>query len=82
MVGVGYAAQGSSEPFVASTPREMEKSSEVARWQTEETRILVQLETFLVGQEGAQGAKYQKEFSNNYSHLRGGRKLLFHSCPS
>lgn len=63
-------------------PREMEKRSEVPRWQMEETRVLVRLETFLVGQEGAQAAKYQKEFSNAYSHLRGGRKLLFHSCPS
>lgn len=59
-VEVGHAAQGSPEPFVASTPREMEKSLEVPRWQMEEARILVQLETFLVSQEGAQGASNRR----------------------
>ena len=55
---------------------EEERSSEVPRWQVEEARIIVQSETFLGGQEGAQrilGA--QKEFSNNWSHLYGGREL-------
>lgn len=32
-------------------------------------------ETFLWGQEGAQGAKYPKEFSNNCSHLYGDTPL-------
>lgn len=55
---------------------EKTKSSEVSGCQVEEARIIVWSETILVGQEGAQriwGA--QKEFSNNCSHLYGGRKL-------
>lgn len=40
------------------SPRGTGKSGGVPRWQMEEARIVMQPETFLVGQEGAQGAKY------------------------
>lgn len=56
-------------------PRGMGKSGRVPRWQMEEARIVVQSETSLVGQEGAQGAKYPKEQSNTCCHLCEGKEL-------
>lgn len=60
------------QSFVASFPREMDMTSEVGRWPLEESRIIIQIEAFLVGQEGV---RYQKKFSMNCRHLDVGGEL-------
>lgn len=62
--GDGHAAQGNSEPFVASLQKKGRRvsNSEVPRQQMEEARILVQSETFPVGQEEAQELSVRRIF--------------------
>lgn len=57
---------------MASFPREMDMTSEVARWPLKESRIIIQIEAFLVGQEGV---RYQKKFSMNCRPLDVGGEL-------